>query len=42
MDLVEVGKRLVLTEGQLGDSLRGGEKDNISKKKNCDIKHHEI
>lgn len=40
--LVETGKRFVHPEGQLGDSLRGGENDNRSKKKNYDIKYHEI
>lgn len=42
MCFVETGQRLAHTEGQLGDSLGGGENDNRSKKKNYDIKYHEI
>lgn len=38
MLLIETGQRFVQTEGQLGDSLRGGENDDMSKKKNYDIK----
>lgn len=39
---VEIGKRFVYLEGQFGDSFRGGENDNRSKKKNYDIKYYEI
>lgn len=39
---VETGRRFAHTEGQVGDSLRTGEKDSRSKKKNYDIRYPEI